>query len=205
MAFPNYYHFDNVSNDYESRVVRLATWQMDTIERAMFAAGLSEAVEDRIAQKNRPRVLLSNWIDTLSYVTSLNSAADIARWLQQELSSAIPDVVIMTRVIARETDRWIQAGLRGDQAAYLVEEPATTGNQHWDALLEGVVAYRCDRLEVRRPSWTRRTFLEVGWNPYDDTSSIRLSPKWALLDTLETPSPILEKGVTYSYRNMELL
>jgi len=135
----------------------------------------------------------------------LNGAAAIADWLRGELAGERPDVVFMLRVIARETDRWLHAGLTREEVATLLGEPGTTGNKKWDALLEGVVAYRCSKLGVPRPSWTRRTSLDVGWNPYDDSTSMTVSPAWALLDTLETPAPILDKGVTYSYRNMELV
>jgi len=78
----------------------------------------------------------------------------------------------MARVIARETDRWLRPELPRPDAGGLVTEPATTGNPHWDALLEGVVAYRCDALGIPRPSWTRRTYLDVGWNPYDDSTRL---------------------------------
>jgi hypothetical protein len=136
---------------------------------------------------------------------SLNSAADIASWLRQELLASPPDVVVMTRVIARETDRWRQAHLGGESVSSLVSEPACTGDPRWDALLEGVVAYRCWQLGLPRPDWTRRTYLEEGWNPYDDSSAINVALPWALLDTLETPAPILDKGVTYSWRNLALV
>ncbi|MDR0783746.1 MAG: hypothetical protein LBE83_08335 [Propionibacteriaceae bacterium] len=136
---------------------------------------------------------------------ALNSAADIAGWIREELTATPADVGVMTRVIARETDRWRAAHQAGEPVTALIAEPARTGDQRWDALLEGVVAYRCNQLGVPRPAWTNQTRLTVGWNPYEDHPSITMSPGWALLDTLETPAPILDKGVTFSYRNMELL
>ena len=137
-------------------------------------------------------------------VRGLNRATALANWLAEELARDRADVVFMVRVLARETDRWLRAGLTNEEAVSLVEEPATTGDSRWDALVEGVVAHRCDQLGIPRPSWTGRTRLDIGWNPYDDATSMTTSPEWALLDTLETPAPILDKGVTFSYRNMEL-
>ena len=134
----------------------------------------------------------------------LNSAASLAAWVRQELGTNHPDPVMITRVIARETDRWLDAHRAGLPVRELVTEPARTGDARWDALLEGVVAYRCGAMGIARPAWTRDTRLDVGWNPFDDSTAMMVSPAWALLDTLETPAPILDKGVTWSYRNMEL-
>ena len=135
--------------------------------------------------------------------TTLNSAASLGEWLRRELEGTPPDVNHMLRVIARETDRWFLSKEAKASIPELTEQPVDTGDQRWNALLEGVVAYRMHIAGMSSPAWTRRTKLDVGWNPRDDSETPQ-SPQWALLDTFETPVEILEKGVTYSYRNMEL-
>ena len=135
---------------------------------------------------------------------ALNSAADLGNWLREELTATRPDVNHMLRVIARETDRWFLHNLDADDIAALASEPVNTGNRKWDALVEGVVAYRLHIAGLRSPRWTRRTRLDEGWNPREDTDN---PPPlaWSLLDLLETPAELFDKGVNYSYRNMELL
>jgi len=132
---------------------------------------------------------------------ALNSPRDLAQWLADELSHEPPDVRFMVRVLARETDRWLTSELAPDDLATLVATSASTGDQRWDALLEGLTAYRCSQLGMPRPEWTNKTSLAAGWNPYDDTDNPP-DVNWAMLDTLETPVFILEKGVTFSRRNL---
>ena len=98
-------------------------------------------------------------------VLTLNSAADLGNWLHDELQATPPDVNHMLRVIARETDRWFLSGENRAMVPQLVEEPISTGDPRWDALLEGVVAYRMHIAGMKPPEWTRRTKLEIGWNP----------------------------------------
>ncbi|MCL1906643.1 MAG: hypothetical protein FWG08_01795 [Propionibacteriaceae bacterium] len=130
----------------------------------------------------------------------LMTAKQLGDWLRSELACDPVDVNFMLRTIAHESDQW----LKDSMLPGAVEEPASTGDQRWDALLEGVVAYRSHQKKLKQPQWTKRTSLEVGWNPRDDSETPQ-SVEYALMDTLDTPVEILDKGVTYSYRNMELL
>jgi hypothetical protein len=66
-----------------------------------------------------------------------------------------------------------------------------------------MVAYRFNLAGLRPPAWTRRTQLAEGWDPLDETPTPP-APEWSLLDMFETPAELLEKGITFSYRNMEL-
>lgn len=109
----------------------------------------------------------------------------------------------MLRVLARETDRWFIHSLRPDDIADLATRPARTGDPRWDALIEGMVAYRLHIAQIPAPDWCRATRLEDGWDPYGDTPGS--DPQWRLLDMFETPAELLDKGVTLSYRAMELL
>ena len=133
-----------------------------------------------------------------------NTPVDLAEWVAGELASPQPDINAIVRALAHETDRWLKVDFSSNSSARFFDEPASTGNTHWDALLEGLTAFRCDQLGVHRPAWTARTNLAVGWNPYDDSDNPP-DVQWAMLDTLETPVVMLEKGVTFSLRILELL
>ncbi len=133
---------------------------------------------------------------------ALNTAHSLGDWVRQELASEHPDAKHVLRVIARETDRWFNHGLSPDDIAGLASQPARTGSPRWDALIEGVVAYRCHIVGMAAPSWCQATRLDEGWDPYDTASA---SLGWRLLDMLETPAELLDKGVTLSYRSMDLL
>ncbi|MEI6624447.1 MAG: hypothetical protein WCP28_21360 [Actinomycetes bacterium] len=131
---------------------------------------------------------------------ALSSAHDLGNWVRKELASERPDAKHALRVIARETDRWFTHGLSPHDIAGLASEPARTGDVRWDALIEGVVAYRLHLAGMAAPPWCLTTRLDEGWDPYD-TPSIG----WRLLDMFETPAELLHKGVTLSHRSMELL
>jgi hypothetical protein len=110
----------------------------------------------------------------------------------------------MLRVVAHETGRWVANEQARAELPELIKQPACTGDRRWDALVEGVTAYRMNLAGLEPPQWTERTSLDEGWNPYDD-SETPPPPQWALLDTFDTPAELLAKGVTYSRRNMALL
>ena len=129
----------------------------------------------------------------------MNRAADIGAWVRAELTAKEPDTDFILRVIARETDRWFNGS---DFDPGLVEQPVATGSRQWDALIEGVVAYRMNLAGFKPPEWTYRTSLEVGWNPREPVNDSGIG--WAILDMFETPAELLEKGVTFSRRNMDL-
>lgn len=133
---------------------------------------------------------------------TFNTARDLGEWVCQELASERPDEKHALRVIAREIDRWFHQDLSLDDVASLASEPARTGDSRWDALIEGVVAYRFHISGMAAPPWCQATRLDEGWDPYDTPSA---SLRWRLLDMLETPAELLDKGVTLSYRSMELL
>lgn len=133
---------------------------------------------------------------------ALNTAHDLGAWVRQELVSEHSDAKHVLRVIAREIDRWFHNDLPPEDIASLASEPARTGDPRWDALIEGVVAFRFHIVGMAAPLWCRATRLDEGWDPY---ASANASPGWRLLDMLETPAELLDKGVTLSHRSMELL
>lgn len=134
---------------------------------------------------------------------ALNTARDLGDWVYQEIASGEPDITHALRVIAHETDRWFTHHLPAADIAALAAEPARTGDARWDALIEGVVAYRFHLARIPVPRWCRATALAEGWDPYGQAPGADLG--WRLLDMFETPVELLDKGVTLSYRSMELL
>lgn len=131
---------------------------------------------------------------------ALNTAQDLGAWVRQELVSDHPDANHVLRVIARETDRWFHNDLSPREIAGLADEPARTGDRRWDALIEGVVAFRFHIAGMAAPQWCRATRLDEGWDPYANAGF-----GWRLLDMLETPAELLDKGVTLSHRSMDVL
>ena len=130
----------------------------------------------------------------------MTTACDLAAWMRQELSRSAPNVDFLIRAIIKATDDWVRDGDNGDSFS---AAPGSVGQETWDALLEGVVAYRANLLGVPRPEWTRTHELSIGWNPYDKTDHPP-SPEYALLSVLDTPVEILDKGIILSQRNFDL-
>jgi len=130
----------------------------------------------------------------------MNSAKQLVSWIKRELSAPQPDIKFICRALVTETSRWVKSESFGQD---LVTDPGSTGDLRLDALVEGITRYRLNAIGVKPPKWTLRTSLDEGWNPYDPPNTKGLG--WALLDTLETPVEILDKGITFSYRNFEIL
>lgn len=139
---------------------------------------------------------------TIADLHALNTAHDLGDWVRHELGSSDPDTGHALRVIAREVDRWFNHHLHDGDIAALAHEPARTGDARWDALIEGVIAYRFHLAHMPAPGWCRATSLDDGWDPYGEAPGADLG--WRLLDMFETPVELLDKGVTLSYRSMEL-
>lgn len=101
-------------------------------------------------------------------IDKLNSAQNLGSWICSELASVDVDTVHITRVITQELDRWVKAGLTDDEVTQLTRDPADTGDDRWDALIEGLVARHLHLRELPAPAWTSRTQLpddERGWSP----------------------------------------
>lgn len=135
---------------------------------------------------------------------SLNSAYEIGRWVNQELNTNKPDICHILRIVPTEIDRWFRNDDKLKFIPALTNKPVDSGYAKWDALIEGIVAYHMNLLKFERPDWTLRTSLPIGWNPYEDTD-FPPAVEWAFLDTLETPAELLDKGITFSQRNMEII
>lgn len=94
--------------------------------------------------------------------------------------------------------------LPDDGLADLVEEPARLGDLRWDALLQGLVAWRCrDALPaVPVPAWATQVHLDVAWAPFG--GSIR-DDAWYTLSVLSTPAALLHRGIVLDRRNLKEL
>jgi hypothetical protein len=88
--------------------------------------------------------------------------------------------------------------------AELVEKPARLGDSRWDALLQGLVAWRCGAAEPRVPvpAWAKETRLDEAWAPFG--GSIR-DDGWYTLSVLSTPAALLHRGIVLDHRKLKEL
>lgn len=92
-------------------------------------------------------------------------------------------------------------GLSSEHLAGVVEEPASTGASNWDALLQGLVAWRCHTAspKVRPPAWAKEAHLDEAWAPFG--GSIR-DAGWYTLSVLSTPVELLHRGIVLDRNNL---
>jgi hypothetical protein len=93
----------------------------------------------------------------------------------------------------REALRWVaqfvaefRRAPRADRPALVADEPPTTGDRRWDAMLAGVVEHLCFHHHLAVPAWALRPdrFLDRWWfvtptGPCTRPRSRRLLPHWA--------------------------
>ena len=86
----------------------------------------------------------------------------------------------------------------------LTREPAYMGRPRWDALLQGLVAWRCQTNDppVIEPAWVDRTRLEAAWAPFG--GSIR-DDGWYTMAILSTPVALLHRGIVMNRYNLREL
>jgi len=133
---------------------------------------------------------------------ALNPAADLARWLRNELTADPPDVAFMLRVMSHETQRWHRNEQTAAEMPELVAEiPPSTGSDQWDALLGGVVAFRLWEMSIPEPDWCDNVWLDEPWWPYKE-----VFPGWdddmAVAAARNTPPQILCRGVIWSAEDL---
>lgn len=147
------------------------------------------------------RIRYARVVDSTMDQLALNTAHDLAAWVRAELESEQPDTKHAIRVLTREIDRWFNNNLSDTQILDLAAEPAGTGDDHWTALIEGIVAHKLHCRGLKAPAWTKRTRLEVGgWDPYrvrDDG--------WFRINIFATPVELLDKGIVFPRQELELL
>lgn len=95
-------------------------------------------------------------------------------------------------------------GLPDEHLSDLVKEPASTGDQRWDALLQGLVAWRCKRANPKAPTpaWAKEVHLDEAWAPFG--GSIR-DDGWYTLSILSTPVALLHRGIVLDRNNLREL
>lgn len=88
--------------------------------------------------------------------------------------------------------------------AELVREPVSLEDPCWDALLQGLVAWRCQTAnpKVRTPAWVKEVHLDEAWAPFG--GSIR-DDGWYTLSVLSTPAALLHRGIVLDRKNLEEL
>ena len=120
------------------------------------------------------------------------SAANLAEWVRQELDTSQPDIHLVLRAMAKESGEWVKA--EPERIPALLAEPDSPLPVKWRALIEGLVAYRCNQMDRQRPVWTKATKSPAPWVPYLD-AGVPMSVSLTVFDALETPAAILDKGI----------
>jgi len=131
----------------------------------------------------------------------MSSAYSLGEWTKRELGQAPPDTEFILRVLPHEIDKWFKAKLTPAEIRVLTKTPPETGDDKWNALIEGIVLYRCRASGITPPSWVNRTKLSSAWNPKDELVH-KPSLGVAFSDIFATPTVMLDKGVHFSRQNM---
>jgi hypothetical protein len=132
-----------------------------------------------------------------------NTAAALGRDLAQRVLNLHDDDPNESEQIARIFIHTL-VSLPGEHLGDLVREPANTGLPRWDALLQALVAWRCQTAvpPVDTPAWANSMHLDEAWAPFGD--SIR-DDGWYVLSVLSTPAAFLHRGVVLDRRNLQEL
>jgi len=131
----------------------------------------------------------------------VSTAADLAQWVRDELSAPVPQIGHIIRVLTRETTRW-QSISPEDLSTVLTDEPISTGDTRWDALVEALSARAAHLMGCEAPAWTRRTRLEDAWYPWEATVT---DPRWQIAAVVQTPAEMLHRGVILPLNGLKLL
>ena len=128
----------------------------------------------------------------------LKSAREISRIVAQEMDSH-RDVHFAVRTITNEIHRWFASRASLDRVKELVSQEPDSGDERFDALIEGIVAvmFRAKKLTV--PRWTTRTKLASHWAPWGD---IVRDDEWYAQSVLFTPVELLDKGIVFDRKNL---
>lgn len=135
--------------------------------------------------------------------TRLDTAASLGRDIVQRVLQLRPEDLRgsepLTRIIIHSL-----LGLPDNGLAELVREPVSLGDPRWDALLQGLVAWRCQTAnpKVRTPAWANEVHLDEAWAPFG--GSIR-DDGWYVLSVLSTPAALLHRGIVLDRKNLEEL
>ena len=135
----------------------------------------------------------------LSPDTAASLGRDIAQRVLQLRDEDLHGREQLTRIIIHSLLSLPDEGL-----AELVREPVGLGNPRWDALLQGLVAWRCQTADprIQTPAWTSAAHLDEAWAPFG--GSIR-DDGWYTLSVLATPAALLHRGVVLDQRNLKEL
>jgi hypothetical protein len=92
-----------------------------------------------------------------------------------------------------EEYRW---ELADKQAQLLLDEPPTTGEMQWDALLGALAEYLAAKLDLAPPDWSRSRILATPWFPSSLPSKRMEALVWA-------PAAFRKHGVYLSSRDLD--
>lgn len=109
------------------------------------------------------------------------------------------DPVYNSRFITNEMDHWYKRKLTGRERRALVWRSASTGDERWDALLQGLVARFCDVAGLEVPYWATVARADPVWSPYGE---VLRDDGWYLMSVMMTPVELLDRGVVFDRKNL---
>jgi hypothetical protein len=89
--------------------------------------------------------------------------AHAAQLIAHELRLGDEDFAL--RLVITAVSDFERAAARGDDLTGFLAEPATTGDERWDALLAASIGRRCRQFGIERPRWTFPAPLASFWFP----------------------------------------
>lgn len=110
------------------------------------------------------------------------------------------DPVYNARFITNEMDHWYKRKLTGRERRALVWRSASTGDERWDALLQGLVARFCDVAGLEVPYWATLAHADPVWSPYGEATR---DDGWFLRMVFSTPAELLRRGVVFGAESLE--
>ena len=119
--------------------------------------------------------------------------AEVAAAVAREI--AVGDVDMAHRLVMDGVNRLPAAAAPG-RLKHVVEPPASTGDQRWDALLAAAVRYRLHELGQRAPEWTIKEPLNVFWWP------TRISASQQYNAMAHTPAEFRRLGIFIDERDL---
>ena len=133
--------------------------------------------------------------------TTSSAVSDLGAWVRRELDEGGSDSGHIARVIVHEIDQWFKSAFIGDELLTFVGRPET-GSESWDALIEGLAARYFHVRKLEAPAWACRTRLDEAWSPYDETIT---DNSWHIVNVLNTPVELLDRGVILSRTELVLI
>jgi hypothetical protein len=112
-----------------------------------------------------------------------------------------PDLLVSLRVASHQIYRWFNTGLTPAEVRQLTALPPNSGSRKFDALIEGLTCLHFMRNSMEPPSWVFTTKLNTPWFPYNEVTK---DDRYYLAAIIFTPPVLLQKGIIYDRKDLEI-